>query len=167
MRDFTFNCGTWARLEIRDSVRPSLSKSVSALPPELENGITAMDSIWEAALDLLRQNQVPAAATITRAAIAAAIQYLRDWLAAGDCAVVERAESKPPLCPSTERTDEAGAREIADPGWIEEAEGMGATGVDPEDDVIVGVAELTAEVLPESISRFRRFRSARISEATW
>jgi hypothetical protein len=30
-----------------------------------------------------------------------------------------------------------------------------------------GTAALTAELLPDSISRFRRLRSARISEATW
>ena len=76
MRDFTFNCGTWARLEIKDSVRPSLRKSVSALLPELANGITAIDSIWDE-LNLTRQYQIPAAAIVMNKRATATNQDLR------------------------------------------------------------------------------------------
>ena len=33
--------------------------------------------------------------------------------------------------------------------------------------VAIGAAALAAELLPDSISRFQRLKSARISEATW
>ena len=46
-------------------------------------------------------------------------------------------------------------------------EGGAATATDPEDGVVAGAAELAAELFPESTSRFNRFRSARISDATW
>src|ERR1017187_4586900 len=50
-----------------DSVRPSLSKSVSALPPTLVNGITAMDSIC-GVLALPRQYHIAAPAAMSRTA---------------------------------------------------------------------------------------------------
>ena len=49
-----------------------------------------------------------------------------------------------------------------------EVEEPAATGdpVDPDAEVASGVATLTAALLPESISRLSRRRSARISDAT-
>ncbi len=61
---------------------------MSALPPELENGITAMDSICDV-LDLARQYQIPAAAIAMNKTTTAATQYLRAeafWVAAGNTA---------------------------------------------------------------------------------
>ena len=56
--------------------------------------------------------------------------------------------------------------EIVDAGATVEAEDAGAptatVGVES-----TGVATLTDELLPESISRFSRFKSPRISDATW
>src|SRR5438552_18701875 len=58
---------------------------------------------------------------------------------------------------------------IGTAGCTAGADGATAT-ADPAcpaaDTVVAGVAALTAEVFPESISRFSRFRSARISDAT-
>lgn len=60
---------------------------MSALLPELENGITAMDSICDV-LDLARQYQIPAAIAMNKTTTAAT-QYLRAeafWVAAGNTA---------------------------------------------------------------------------------
>ena len=62
--------------------------------------------------------------------------------------------------------------EIADAGFTAKADdggGVAADGVTdcPEGVGSAGVATLTDELLPESISRFNRFRSPRISDATW
>src|SRR5207249_5052256 len=58
---------------------------------------------------------------------------------------------------------------IGTAGCTAGADGATAT-ADPAcpaaDAVVAGVAAPTAEVFPESISRFNRFRSARISDAT-
>ena len=63
--------------------------------------------------------------------------------------------------------DETGP-EMADAGCTAGAEGGGTTLADgPEGVEPVGVDTLTDELFPESISRFNRFRSPRISDATW
>jgi hypothetical protein len=68
---------------------------------------------------------------------------------------------------ATAAADETGP-EIADAGSTAGAEGGGTTLADgPEGLDPVGVDTLTEELLPESISRFNRFRSPRISDATW
>src|ERR1700732_4079390 len=87
-RDFTFSSGTWVRLSINDSVRPSLRKSASALPPTLANGITAMDSICDG-LDLARQYQIPPAAITMNKTTTAVTQYFPTdalWVAVGSSA---------------------------------------------------------------------------------
>ena len=58
--------------------------------------------------------------------------------------------------------------EIADTGATAEDEDGGAiTGEGAEGVESTGVGTLTDELLPESISRFSRFKSPRISDATW
>ena len=65
---------------------------------------------------------------------------------------------------ATPLADEAGF-EIADAGRTARPDGVAVIGVDPEG-VMAGAAALVDELFPESISRFKRLRSARISEAT-
>ena len=63
--------------------------------------------------------------------------------------------------------------ELVDAGCIAEDEGGGVAtatgpeGVEPGGVGTLGVDRLKDELLPESISRFSRFRSPRISDATW
>src|SRR5260370_32395667 len=65
-----------------DSVIPSLRKSESALPPELENGMTAMESICDVPdLVLARQYQTPTITIVTNKTPMVANQYLRTELA--------------------------------------------------------------------------------------
>jgi len=67
--------------------------------------------------------------------------------------------------PGAAATGEEAGPEIAEAGCTAGADG--ATADAPDDaGMSTGSATLTDELLPESISRFNRFRSPRISEAT-
>jgi hypothetical protein len=67
---------------------------------------------------------------------------------------------------------EEGAPETADAGCTAGAEDgapnpEGPEGIESTGVATLGVDTLKDELLPESISRFSRFRSPRISDATW
>jgi hypothetical protein len=101
-----------------DYVRPSPKNSVSALPPTLAKGMTAMDSICVVPA-LPRQYQIPAATIATNKTATATTQYLRAeacWVAAGNTAP-DFPDPVSLLRAFTSAAAEAGP-EIADAGGI-------------------------------------------------
>ncbi len=108
---------------------------------------------------------LPAAIAISKM-VTAAIQYLRPEvarLAAGNT-VTDDPDRLPGVRPEVKSAADA-EPELAATG-CPEAEGAAVTEADPEAGVVTAVLALTPELLPESSSRFSRFKSARISEAT-
>jgi hypothetical protein len=125
-----------------------------------------MDPICEVA-GFPRKYQMLAATNTTKKMATAATQYLR--LEAG-AVVADSAADEPdptPLVKAEPRFAAETGPESAGAGGTAEAEGAAVIGTEPEGGAVIAEAlALTAELLPESSSRFKRFRSARISEAT-
>src|ERR1700745_2854512 len=115
--------------------------------------MTATDPIC-GALELACQYPIPAATRAPSTTLATAAQYLRPEAAsaATGSAAIGMPDAEEATC------DMASAGRAPDE---EDAANTSEGGVTP-------VAPLPAtELFPESISRFKRFRSARISDATW